>query len=593
MLGGPEGGSSMTKKRRPEVASTLRAEAEARLSERVASEGGNASRSVSEMEALVHELQVHQIELEMQNEELLRSRAEAEEARRRYASLYDFAPIGYFTISLDSTIREVNLTGARSLQVDRSALVARRLGAFVREADRPSFNAALAAAMETQAQQTCDVMLAPESGVVDPTRLLQLTVSVAEGDEEELRVVAVDATERRRIEEQLRASQKLEAIGQLAGGVAHDFNNLLTVIMQNVGAALELVGPQAPLHPSLLEVKAAAERAAALTRQLLAFSTRQAIRPQVVDLNVLVRNVADMLRRIVGENIELVLSLDANATVIEIDPAQLDQVMMNLAVNARDAMTHGGTLRVSTTGFDRRDDRRDPDAHGTEPRPRPHVRLTVTDSGTGMDARTMEHIFEPFFTTKEVGRGTGLGLSTVFGIVKRCGGTIGVHSKLGNGTTFEIDFPRSLRSLPQRASSVKETEPPRGAETIVVVEDEAALLRIVVRMLGSAGYTVLAAGGGAEALRKCEDHDGAIDLALSDVVMPGMSGVAFAERLRSTRPDVRVLYMSGYTADALACGHGVDPAIQLLHKPFTPDELRRKIREVLDAPPDVRPKISD
>ncbi len=562
----------------------VRRRAEQQLAARRSREGGDPSPSLAEAAALVHELQVHQIELEMQNEELLRSRAEAEAARERYADLYDFAPVGYFTVTGDSTIRQLNLTGARLLGLERSRLVDRRLGGLLAEADRPALEAALRKAALDQTRESCEVALAAAPGGPGHPRTLQMTVSAPRGEPAELRVVAVDVTERRRSEEQLRTSQKLDAIGRLAGGVAHDFNNVLTVILNHAEVALGAVAPDAPLHGSLVAIQEAAQRAAALTRQLLAFNRRQAVRPQVVDLNVLVRGFADMLHRVLGEDIDLVLSLDPNVAPVEVDPTQIDQVIMNLAVNARDAMPRGGSLTLSTAGV------------ALDPAHRPRggaasafVRLTVTDTGAGMDPGTMAHLFEPFFTTKERGSGTGLGLSTVFGIVKQSGGHVTVSSEPGKGTSFEINLPRStaLPAPPPRRADER-TSSERGTETILVLEDEDALLRICTLVLAAAGYTVLGAASGAEALRACEEHEGTIHLALSDIIMPGMSGVGFARRLRALRPETKVLYMSGYTDDALA-SHGVaERDVPLLGKPFTGEQLRQKVREVLDAPVSTR-----
>jgi PAS domain S-box-containing protein len=515
----------------------------------------------------------------MQNEELRLAHAEAETARQRYAELYDSAPVGYFTLSRDSTIREVNLTGARLLGLERTGLVDRRLALFVAEGDRAALDAAITKALESKVVESCDVTLAPVAQGASPSPYVQMTFAARGGGV--VQVAAVDSTERKRSDDMVRTSQKLEAIGQLAGGVAHDFNNLLTVIMHHSDVALEAVAVGAPLHEDLVELKAAAERAAALTRQLLAFSRQHVVKPEEVDLNALVRNIAAMLRRMIGEDIQLVLSLTATPASIQLDPTQLDQLLMNLAVNARDAMAGGGTLTVSTTNLDVPAGRHDGGSKGT---PGPCVRLTVTDTGTGMGASTMDHAFEPFFTTKEVGRGTGLGLSTVFGIVKQCGGNISLRSELGHGTTFDIDFPRSLAHATTGASVERKQERALGGtETILVVDDEPALLRIATRVLGSAGYTVLGAASGAEALLLCERHAGAIHLAVSDVIMPGMSGVAFAERLRRARPETKILYMSGYTADALGPDHGITDSTQLLSKPFTSDELRRRVREVLSA----------
>jgi two-component system cell cycle sensor histidine kinase/response regulator CckA len=537
-------------------------------------------RSPPDEAALVHELQVHQVELEMQNEELIRSRGEAEAAREQYQELYDFAPVGYFTISPDSSIRQANLTGARVLGVDRATLIGRRLASFVADADRPAFIAAIARASARGPDQSCEVMLGAATSAPAAPRYLQMTIS-APAVGRELRVAAVDATERKRSEDQIRTSQKLEAIGQLAGGIAHDFNNLLTVILNHSDVALSSVDRHAPLHENLVELRAAAERAAGLTRQLLAFSSRQAIVPLVVDVNPLVVGIAAMLGRILGENIRLVLSLASDIGRIEIDPSQLDQILLNLAVNARDAMPEGGTLTLSTANVNLD---RGPQVGGAAARNTPFVRLTVSDTGSGMSAATMEHIFEPFFTTKEKGRGTGLGLSMVFGIVHRCGGGVSVRSELGRGTTFDIDFPHTGKSSTRPLAPAPALAASGGTDTVLVVDDEVALLRITARILESAGYDVLRAASGAEALRICEEHPGPIHLSVCDVLMPGMTGVAFAQRLKLIHAETRVLYMSGYTDDVLV-DHGVaQETVQLLGKPFSPDELKRRVREVLDAP---------
>jgi signal transduction histidine kinase/ActR/RegA family two-component response regulator len=566
-------------KKQGEGSDALRKKAEQRAAERRAREGTAAGLSVADAAALVHELQVHQIELEMQNEELQQARTEAELARARLADLFDFAPVGYFTVAPDSAIREVNLTGARTLGVDRAGLVTRRLAGFLAEADRPAFSAAMARAVETGTTQECGATLAPGTGEGRRSTFLQLTIAASSGGEE-LRVAVVDATERRRAEEQARTSQKLEAIGQLAGGVAHDFNNLLTIILSSCELALDDVGVEAPSHEPLVELKGAAERAADLTRRLLAFSRKQVVLPRVVDLNALVRDAAATLRPLLRADIDVVLSLAPDLGPVELDPAQLDQVLAHLAVNARDAMPDGGTLTIATANVEPPAGERPAGAGGGLG---PRVRLTVRDTGTGIDAATLEHVFEPFFTTKATGQGTGLGLAIVFGVVKGCGGVISVRSAPGAGATFDLDFPRAREPLARELPPKRRAPAIEGTETILVVEDEPVVLRIAVRVLKAAGYAVLGATNGAEALAMCEQHDGIIDLVVSDIVMPGMSGIALGQRLRTTSPKTKVLYMSGYTADALAPEQGVRvTAAELLGKPFTPEELRVKVRQMLD-----------
>jgi two-component system, cell cycle sensor histidine kinase and response regulator CckA len=391
--------------------------------------------------------------------------------------------------------------------------------------------------------------------------------------------VGVDITERRQLEDQLRQSQKMEAIGRLAGGVAHDFNNLLTVISGYGDMIMRGLAPSDPLHSCIEEVLRASSRATSLTNQLLTFSRRQVIQPKVLDLNVLVANMDRMLRRVIGEHIELETVLTPALGNVRADAGQLEQVIMNLAVNARDAMPEGGNLFIRTSNEDvPRSSRLHADV-----RPGSYVRLTVADTGKGMDAEIMIHLFEPFYTSKATGKGTGLGLSTVYGIVKQSGGEIVVESQPGHGATFHIYLPRNTGVTETARPTKAEPAVLAGTETILLVEDEPGVRQLVREMLQRLGYTTVEAGGGAEALRLFEQHQGSIDLLLTDVIMPQMSGRDLAERLRAVRPSLKVLYISGYTDDMLA-HHGVlESNVFLLPKPFAPDELAKKLRDVLDA----------
>jgi PAS domain S-box-containing protein len=392
-------------------------------------------------------------------------------------------------------------------------------------------------------------------------------------------VLAADVTERRRLEEQILQSQKMEAVGRLAGGIAHDFNNLLTVIT-GYGDLLLKGQLDEQARRKAEEVRKAAERAAGLTRQLLAFSRKQILQPKVISLNDVVSDVDKMLRRLIGEDVELVTLLGRGLDKVKADPGQVEQVVMNLAVNARDAMPQGGKLTVETGNvyLDDAYARR----HATVT-PGRYVMLAVSDTGTGMDEETQRRVFEPFFTTKEVGKGTGLGLSTVYGIVKQSGGHIWVYSEPGHGTTFKVYLPAAGgagESLPKEFS----TERPRGTETILLVEDEEAVRLLLLNILGAEGYTVLPASNGPDALRLCGGREGPIHLLVTDVVMPGMSGRELAGRVTEECGGVKVLYMSGYTDDAVV-RHGVlEEGAAFLQKPFTPEAVLRKVREVLDAP---------
>jgi signal transduction histidine kinase/ActR/RegA family two-component response regulator len=381
-------------------------------------------------------------------------------------------------------------------------------------------------------------------------------------------------------EQQLRQSQKLEAVGTLAGGVAHDFNNLLTVILSYTDLVRQELGRSSPLYEDLEAVHGAALRAAGLTKQLLAFSRKQVMQQKVLDLNGAVTGIEKMLRRVIGEDIDLQTVTHASQGYVQADPGQLEQVIMNLVVNARDAMPRGGLVTLETANVRFAEGSPDLLAPMT---PGDWVLLSVSDTGFGMDEATRARIFEPFFTTKEPGKGTGLGLSTVYGIVKQFGGFIWVESEPGQGTTFKIYLPQ----VAETGEPVGRTLEPRqslGAETILLAEDEDPVRVLARRCLEGMGYRVLAASRADEALRMAERHGGPIHLLLADVVMPGGSGPELAARLAATRPEMRVLYMSGYTDDAIVHRGVIAPGIELLEKPFTPAILARKVRDVLDQP---------
>jgi CheY-like chemotaxis protein/two-component sensor histidine kinase len=384
------------------------------------------------------------------------------------------------------------------------------------------------------------------------------------------------------LQEELRQSQKMEAIGQLAGGVAHDFNNLLTVIRGHSElAALKLKGGD-PLLENVEEVRKATDRAASLTRQLLAFSRRQILEFKVLDLNSILRDLEKMLKRIIGENIALNLNLSGSLGAVRTDPGQIEQVILNLVVNSKDAMPHGGSLILETERIDLDD--RYTSTH-IDVKPGPYVRLSVSDTGIGMAPEVRERIFEPFFTTKERGKGTGLGLSTVYGIVKQSGGHIWVYSEPGRGTTFKIYLPRIEQAPDTLVDRIGDEKVYAGNETILLVEDEETVRKLTSEFLRKQGYTVLEAAHGGDALLLCKQYTGKIDLMLTDVVMPGISGRELATHLLALRPGLKVLYMSGYTDDAIV-HHGVlEAGTPFIQKPFTFKGLTQKVREVLNINP--------
>jgi two-component system, cell cycle sensor histidine kinase and response regulator CckA len=416
-----------------------------------------------------------------------------------------------------------------------------------------------------------DGALYEEEAVISPVR-------DASGRVANYVAVKRDVTAERRMEEQLQHAQKMEAVGRLAGGVAHDFNNLLTAITGYSELVLARLEEEDPSHRDVEEIRRAAERAATLTRQLLAFSRRQVLRPKVLDLNEVVGGMRKMLARLIGEDVELVTAFGAASGRVTADPGQIEQVLVNLAINARDAMPDGGRLVVETSDLDLDGTR----AGLHDPvRPGKYVVLSVTDTGCGMDEATMSRLFEPFFTTKEVGKGTGLGLATAYGIVAQSGGHLRAESEPGRGSTFRVYLPRVDAEVPRDAAPAA---PRRGSETILVAEDEEMVRELVSAVLGQQGYAVLPARDGEEALRLAEEHEGSIPLLVTDVVMPRMGGIDLAVRLRSRRPGIRVLFVSGYT-DTAGKPLGVpEPGTEFLHKPFLPSVLASRVRSLIDSP---------
>jgi two-component system cell cycle sensor histidine kinase/response regulator CckA len=396
-----------------------------------------------------------------------------------------------------------------------------------------------------------------------------------------------DRAERKRAEEalrqsekQFRQSQKMEAVGRLAGGIAHDFNNLLTVIMGYSQVLLTELGPQHPLRGKIEETLKAGERAATLIRQLLTFSSKQSLDPKILSLNTAVTSLESLLRRLIGEDIQLVSKLDPTNGRLHADQSQLEQVLVNLIVNARDAMPKGGTLTIETAQVELT---RSPVYHLTPLPPGPYVRLAVSDTGCGMDRKTQSHIFEPFFTTKGEGKGSGLGLSTVFGIVTQCGGAIDVTSRVGHGTRFDLYFPSvesdTLTTVPTQPLG----QPQRGTETILLVEDEPSVRTLVRDELRKLGYRVLEAKNGVEACLLATQQAGSLHLLLTDVVMPGMGGRELAQHLSVIKPDLRTLFISGYMDDVGIMAGQEEGTSSFLQKPFTPEVLARAVRNLLDA----------
>ena len=427
---------------------------------------------------------------------------------------------------------------------------------------------------------TGELLVQGKSGKAFPALLTYSPVRDEKGRVLGFVTVSIDLTERRNLEDQFRQSQKMDAVGRLAGGIAHDFNNLLTVIRLNTEIIMEGFDPTDPRSEDVKQIRSAAERASALTRQLLAFSRKQILQPRVLDMNSVVGNVEPMLRRLIGEDISIASNSEARGYVVA-DPGQLEQVLVNLIVNARDAMPQGGRITIETRNVQL-------DEHYTSEHapvvPGSYVMLAVGDNGIGMSSDTREHAFDPFFTTKEAGKGTGLGLATVYGIVKQSGGYVWIYSEQGLGTTVKLYFPEvsaaaAFTTTEQRPAT---SEKKRGSETILLVEDEDAVRGLASRILEKQGYRVIAAQHGREAMEIASKEEGHIHLVLTDVVMPGMNGRGLVERLSGIRPRIKSLYMSGYTDDDIIRRGFIEPSKSFLQKPFTSDALLQTVRKVLD-----------
>ena len=524
---------------------------------------------------------------------LERKHARAEEALReseeRFRQIYDETPIGYHELDTRGRIVRVNRTELEMLGYPVEEMLGQPVWKFVLEEETTRHVIMAKIAGDVSFHETFERTYRRKDGTTLPVLVKDRVIRDKGGRIIGIRSTVEDITERRRSEEALRKSeeqlrqwQKVEAIGRLAGGIAHDFNNLLMTIKGCSEILLQECDAQDPRREEAEEIQKAAERATSLTRQLLAFGRRQILQPQVLDLNKVVTNMNKMLQRVIGEDIQLLTVLEPKLRPVKVDPGQIEQVIMNLAVNARDAMPRGGRLTIETANVFLDEDYAQ---RHVSVKPGSYVMLAVSDNGCGMDQETQSHLFEPFFTTKEKGKGTGLGLSTVYGIVKQSGGNIWAYSELGRGTTFKIYLPMVTQAVKEKyARPERRRISARGAETILLVEDEKAVRMMIGKTLQSKGYAVLEAQHGQEALSICEDYSGPIHLMVTDVVMPLMSGKELAEQLAPQRPEMKVLYMSGYPDNSIV-QHGVlEPGTEFLQKPFTLNTLEAKVREILDAP---------
>ena len=549
---------------------------------------------LAEIQAQLAELEVAHEELEQQNEELQVTREALEKQRHRYIDLFDRAPFGYLVTDSMGAIEEVNQAAAALLGGPPELLKGLPLSIYVVVESQASFRSFLARARTGREMGGRRMMLKPRGRPPFPAELT--VVLDLDGDDKtaRLRWTVHDITEReaaaralRESEEKLRHSQRMESIGRLAGGIAHSFNNLLAAIAFQCEILCSRLEEGDGRRGNVEEIQKAGERAAALARQLLAFGRKQVLQPRVLAPNEVIRSLEPMLRRLIGEHIRLETRLGPAAGSIHVDLGQLEQVILNLVVNARDAMPSGGTLLLATAGREIVDG----EAERADLPSGSYFELIVADTGTGMTPEVLERLFEPFFTTKETGKGTGLGLATVHGIVHQSGGHVQVESGPGRGTRFTVLLPRAeieagAAEAPHRLRPARaERRSQQRSEVVLLVEDEENIRRPAVEMLESRGYQVLSAPDAKAALALAESHQGPIHLLITDVIMPGLSGSQLAEQLSPRRPEMRVLYISGYPEDSIS-HHGVlSPSKHFLQKPIPPGQFLDKVREVLDSAP--------
>lgn len=580
------GGKSFVEEENAEGKRTLRRKAEERAASTPGEEGKPGG--ADEMQQILHELQVHQIELEIQNEELRYTQESLLAAQARYFDLYDMAPVGYLTLNQQGIILETNLTGARLLGTARSLLRGQPFTHHILPEDQDIYYHFRRLLAKTDSPQQCEVRL--RHPAAEPTWVhINGVMRVEEPDETlALRITLSDITALKQAEEKLSdnerklaETQRLNMVGQLAGGIAHEFNNALAVILLRTEMTLLLVEPGGKAHRNLVDIHATAQQSANLVRQLLGFARKQIIKPIPLNLNEVITNIQPMLTDLLGAEIELIWRPDDSPWLVNMDPAQIEQVLVNLCINARDAITGKGKViiavaKATVTEIDQ------------ALAPGEYITLTVTDSGQGIDKEVMAHIFEPFFTTKAIGKGVGLGLSMVQGIILQNRGKIEVFSQPGQGATFRIFLPRLVgahqpKQMEQPSASLEQPKAPfrQGERTVLLVEDSPLLLESVAEFLEYQGYTVLSAVTPKEALAYAEGFPGVIHLLLTDIVLPDMNGPELAAIVLALRPQVQVLYTSGYSVEAVASRGVQISKSHFLQKPYTLADLAAKLSEIL------------
>lgn len=543
------------------------------------------ARAVEGLREQLDGLEVAYEELEQQNEELETAREALERQRHRYRHLFEEAPFGYLVTDVNGVVEEANRVAARLFSAHQDLLPGKPLAIYLEMADRRVFRDLLPRLCAGEPSGELEVRVKPRRGEPFAAVLTAVRDLDTHNRTARLRWTIRDVSSTKAAEEALRASeerlrhsQRLEAVGRLAGGIAHSFNNLLAAIAFQCELLCDGMPPEDERRPHVEEIQRAGERAASLARQLLAYGRKQVLQPRVISLNQVIREMAPMLRRLIGEHIRLEVELDPADGAVHVDLGQLEQVFLNLAVNARDAMPAGGALWIATQDVELAP------GESAELPAGSYVQLTVRDTGPGMAPEVLEHLFEPFFTTKERGKGTGLGLATVHGVVHQSGGWIRVESEPGQGTRFVILLPRATEAIETAPSRpvLSGRRSRRGSEVVLLVEDEDNIREPAVEMLESKGYKVLSAPDAVQALAAADAHHGPIHILITDVVMPGLSGNQLAQRLLHRRPEIQVLYISGYPEDSIS-HHGVLEADQhFLQKPFPPGQFLEKVREVLD-----------
>jgi PAS domain S-box-containing protein len=554
------------------------------------------AQALHDLQIAVEEVEVADEEMALQNEELLASHLALAAERQRYRDLFELAPDGYLITNLAGTILEANRAAVRLLNASPRALHRKPLAVFIAPSDRPRFRTLFDRLTAGERLGGWEMTLQPRHRSPLPVLFTAAREAAAAGQPADLLWMVRDISEvkatadaLRESEERLRHAQRMEAVGRLAGGIAHSFNNLLAAIAFHIDFLAEGLGEgaaSAPLRAHAEEVRKAGERAAALASQLLAFGRKQMLQPRVIAVNEVIARMQPMLVQLIGEDVALTARLDPQAGAVNVDLTQLEQVLLNLLVNARDAMPDGGACTIETRPVEIREGKQPEPGPGVDLPPGSYLLMVVSDTGMGMDGEVKAHLFEPFFTTKEREKGTGLGLATVYGILRQSGGDIRVESAPGKGARFEVYLPRvAAAAEPLEPRPRPRLQRRSGSEVILLAEDEENIRLPAREMLAAQGYRVLAAGSGAEALDLLHRHEGTIHLLVTDVIMPGMSGSQLAEQMAAARPEMKVLYISGYPEDAIA-RHGVlEPGEFFLQKPFPPSQFLRTIREVLDSPP--------